>query len=114
MASRLLLRQGMHASTHSPTLTACKRREVPGARNDRLFFAQVREDPAVETEALELGAADTAVVVSSGGCTALSLLAHGAGHVIAVDLNRSQNDLVELKAAAVRRLDQERAVRFLG
>jgi S-adenosylmethionine-diacylglycerol 3-amino-3-carboxypropyl transferase len=68
----------------------------------------------MEIEALNVGREETAVVVSSGGCTALSLLAGGAGRVLAVDLNRSQNSLVELKAAAVRRLDRERAVRFLG
>ena len=93
---------------------SCPRQEVPGARDDRLFFAQVREDPAVEIEALGAGPRDTAVVVSSGGCTALSLLARGAGQVLAVDLNRTQNHLVELKTAAVRALDRERALRFLG
>ena len=36
--------------------------------------------------------------VSSGGCTALSLLAAGAGRVHAVDLNTTQNHVVELKA----------------
>jgi S-adenosylmethionine-diacylglycerol 3-amino-3-carboxypropyl transferase len=104
----------MYAPAHPTAATACSRREVPGARDDRLYFAQVREDPALEIEALGVGPEETAVVVSSGGCTALSLLARGAGRVIAVDLNRSQNHLLELKAAAVRSLDRERAARFLG
>ena len=84
------------------------------ARDDRLFFAQVREDPRVEIAALAPRATDRVVVVSSGGCTALSLLAAGAGEVHAVDLNRSQNHLVELKFAAVRRLERLAAIAFLG
>ncbi|MGI8758354.1 MAG: DUF3419 family protein, partial [Acidimicrobiales bacterium] len=90
------------------------RTTMDGAVDDRLFFAQVREDPVLEIDALEAGPDDTVVVVSSGGCTALSLLAAGAGHVVAVDLNRTQNHLVELKLAAVTNLAAEGAVAFLG
>jgi len=85
-----------------------------GAGENKLFFAQVREDPMLEIEALEAGPADTVVVVSSGGCTALSLLAAGAGRVVAVDLNTAQNNIVELKAAAVARLAVPDVVAFLG
>lgn len=82
-------------------------------RSDRLFFAQVREDPLLEIEALRPGADDVTVVVGSGGCTALSLLASG-GRVVAVDNNATQNHLIELKLAAVTGLPLERAVAFLG
>jgi S-adenosylmethionine-diacylglycerol 3-amino-3-carboxypropyl transferase len=87
---------------------------LPGARSDRLFFAQVREDPRLEIEALRPSAGETIVIVGSGGCTALSLLASGAGRVVAVDLNRTQNHLIELKAAAIATLPIEWAWRFLG
>ena len=87
---------------------------LPGARNDRLYFAQVREDPCLEIDALRPNARSSLVVVSSGGCTALSLLAAGAGRVAAVDLNRSQNHLVELKIAAVAALPRSGALAFLG
>ena len=90
------------------------RTTMDGAVDDRLYFAQVREDPALEIDALATGPGDTVVVVSSGGCTALSLLAAGAGHVVAVDLNATQNHLVELKFTAVRSLGPEDAVAFLG
>jgi S-adenosylmethionine-diacylglycerol 3-amino-3-carboxypropyl transferase len=86
---------------------------LAGAVQDRLFFAQVREDPQAEIAALAPAADETVVVVSSGGCTALSLLAAGAGRVVAVDLNRAQNHLVELKAAASR-LGAHDAIAFLG
>ncbi|HVE45385.1 MAG TPA: DUF3419 family protein [Acidimicrobiales bacterium] len=97
------------AGKSSPTRTT-----LPDAREDRLFFAQVREDPCVELEALQVKPTDTVVVVSSGGCTALSLLAAGAGRVVAVDLNAAQNHLVELKAAALAELEPAEAVAFLG
>ncbi len=87
---------------------------LPGAIDDRLYFAQVREDPLLEIEALAPGADDSLVVVGSGGCTALSLLAAGSGHVASVDLNRSQNHLIELKLAAVRSLPHEALLGALG
>jgi S-adenosylmethionine-diacylglycerol 3-amino-3-carboxypropyl transferase len=86
---------------------------LPGAVHDRLFFAQVREDPCAELAALRPTPGDEVVVVSSGGCTALSLLAAGAGRVTAVDLNATQNHLVELKAASAS-LGARDAVAFLG
>lgn len=86
---------------------------LAGAVRDRLFFAQVREDPCAELAALRPGPNDELVVVSSGGCTALSLLAAGAGRVTAVDLNATQNHLLELKAASVA-LGARDAIAFLG
>ncbi|HEY2510430.1 MAG TPA: DUF3419 family protein [Polyangiaceae bacterium] len=91
-----------------------RRNRFAGAVDDRLFFAQVREDPELEVAALEPAARKRIVVVSSGGCTALSLLAAGAGEVVAVDLNAAQNHLVELKASALAVLPQAEAIGFLG
>ncbi len=94
--------------------TVCRRISLAGAREERLFFAQVREDPRLELEALRPHELGRYAVVSSGGCTALSLLARGAGSVAAVDSNRAQNHLVELKAAALARLEHRLALGFLG
>lgn len=93
---------------------AVERTELGSACDERLFFAQVREDPRVELRALHPGPTDRVVVVSSGGCTALSLFGAGAGEVHAVDTNRTQNHLVELKVAAVRLLPRTQAIAFLG
>lgn len=85
----------------APRAAECVERiTLAGAVDDRLYFAQVREDPRLEIEALDPTGDDSLVVVGSGGCTALSLLAAGAGRVTSVDLNRSQNHLIELKLAA--------------
>jgi len=87
---------------------------LPASLDGRLFFAQVREDPRLELESLDPGPDDSIVVVGSGGCTALSLLAAGAGRVTAVDLNRTQNHLIELKLAAIATLGHRETLAFLG
>ena len=91
-----------------------QRTRLDGAIDDKLFFAQVREDPTLEIDALDVHAGGTYVVIGSGGCTALSLLAHGAGRVVAVDMNATQNHITELKAAAVAALDIVDCNSFLG
>jgi S-adenosylmethionine-diacylglycerol 3-amino-3-carboxypropyl transferase len=90
------------------------RKRLEGAMDGKLYFAQVREDPALEIAALEPHAGGTYIVVGSGGCTALSLLAEGAGRVVAVDMNATQNHVTELKAAAIAALDSTECVAFLG
>ncbi|HUF28038.1 MAG TPA: DUF3419 family protein [Gemmatimonadaceae bacterium] len=93
---------------------AVSRMELPGARLDRLYFAQVREDPRLELAALAPHLGGTIAIVGSGGCTALSLLAVGTGRVVAIDLNLAQNHLIELKLAAVAALAAGAATAFLG
>jgi S-adenosylmethionine-diacylglycerol 3-amino-3-carboxypropyl transferase len=91
-----------------------RRTELPGAVDDRLFFAQVREDPKLEIAAFAGRWNGPIAVVSSAGCTALSLLAAGAAEVVGVDVNRTQNHLVELKAAAIAGLEPGSALGLLG
>ena len=93
---------------------AAARVSLPSAVDDRLYFAQVREDPRAEIAALDPAPDDSFVVVGSGGCTALSLVAAGAGQVTAVDVNRAQNHLIELKLAAVSALPRDETLAFLG
>ena len=103
------------ARRQEPTIARpVERLSLADASDGPLMFAQVREDPCVEMQALAPALGGTIVVVSSGGCTALSLLAAGAHRVVAVDLSRPQNHVVELKCAAVRALDRLEAIAFLG
>ena len=83
-------------------------------KDGELIFAQVREDPVIEMQALAPALEGPIVIVSSGGCTALSMLAAGARQVVAVDLSPTQNHLVELKCAAIRTIDAQAAIAFLG
>lgn len=91
-----------------------RRISTSSAPRETLRYAQVREDPALEIEALAPLADRTFVVISSGGCTSLSLLALGAGSVVSVDNNATQNDIVELKMAAACSLSRDTAIGFLG
>ena len=93
---------------------AVDRVALSDARDGPLVFAQVREDPCVEMQALAPVLDGTIVIVSSGGCTALSLLAAGAHRVVGVDVSPAQNHLVELKYAAIRALERADAIAFLG
>lgn len=68
----------------------------------------------LEIDALGVASGGRYVVVSSGGCTALSLLARGADEVVAVDLNAAQNHVTEIKAAALVALEPVEVAEFLG
>lgn len=65
------------------------------------------EDPAVDRRALDLGANDTVLVITSAGCNALDYALTGPRRVHAVDANPRQNALLELKLAGIRHLDFE-------
>lgn len=91
-----------------------QRTELPGAVDGRLFFAQVREDSRLEVAALRRHLHDPIAIVSSGGCTALALVAHGADRVVGIDLNRTQNHVSELKAVAVAQLGPAAAAAMTG
>jgi S-adenosylmethionine-diacylglycerol 3-amino-3-carboxypropyl transferase len=84
------------------------------ASEEKMFFAQVREDADIEIAALSEVLDGRIAVVTSGGCTALSLLAEGTGEIHAVDLNMTQNDLTELKAVAAKSLPWSELLTFLG
>jgi S-adenosylmethionine:diacylglycerol 3-amino-3-carboxypropyl transferase len=79
-----------------------------------IYFAQVREDSRVERGLVREHGLRRVVCVASGGCTALSLLAHGVERVDAVDINPAQIALVELKRAALGELPRVDFLSFAG
>jgi S-adenosylmethionine:diacylglycerol 3-amino-3-carboxypropyl transferase len=81
---------------------------------NELFFAQIREDPEVESAVVARRAPRRIVCVGSGGCVALSLLADGVEAVHAVDLNPAQCAVIELKRAAIVELDRDAYLAFIG
>jgi S-adenosylmethionine:diacylglycerol 3-amino-3-carboxypropyl transferase len=82
-------------------------------KNERILFGHVREDANVELALLKLlPEAKRAFVIASGGCTALSILAQTDCHVDAVDINKAQIYLCELKSRALQTLSLEDARRF--
>ena len=77
-------------------------------------FGLSQEDERTEAAALDLGPDDTVLSIASAGDMPLSLLALGAAHVHAVDVDPAQLHLARLKLAAVLHLDREDATAFLG
>ncbi len=76
-------------------------------------FGLSQEDERTEAAALGLPGGRV-VSIASAGDMPLSLLALGADHVSAVDADANQLQLLQLKLAAVRSLEREEALAFLG
>lgn len=72
-----------------------------------LVYNTCWEDPAVDRLALNLGADDTLLVITSAGCNVLDYALTGPRRIHAVDANPRQNSLLELKLAGIRRLEFE-------
>lgn len=81
------------------------------ARFDLIRYANSWEDADVLCEALQPAPGKRMLAIASAGDNAFALLAGGAD-VVAVDLSEAQLALVELKRAAIRRLDD--VAGFLG
>ena len=70
-----------------------------------LVYNTCWEDPAVDHQALELGAHDELLVITSAGCNVLDYALAGPKRIHAVDANPRQTALLELKIAGIRQLD---------
>ncbi len=79
-----------------------------------IYFSQIREDSRVERRFKEIHAPERIVCIGSGGCTAFSLLDDSVRNVYAVDVNRAQCALIELKRAAIGQLDRKAYLGFIG
>lgn len=81
---------------------------------NNLVYNTCWEDPRLDRVALDLGPDDTILVITSAGCNALDYVLCEPKHVYAVDMNPRQNALLELKIAAIRRLDYPTFWRMFG
>ena len=72
---------------------------------NHLIYNTCWEDPRCDREALELGADDNVLVITSAGCNTLDYALCAPNHVYAVDMNPRQNALLELKLAGIRALE---------
>lgn len=79
-----------------------------------LVYNQCWEDPRLDRVALELTPRDDVLVITSAGCNALDYALAGANHVYAVDMNFRQNALLDLKKAAIAKLDYEQFFSLFG
>jgi S-adenosylmethionine-diacylglycerol 3-amino-3-carboxypropyl transferase len=69
-----------------------------------LIYNQCWEDPVIDKRALNIGAGDRIVMITSAGCNALDYLLSNPERIDCVDLNPHQTALLELKLAAIRTL----------
>lgn len=79
-----------------------------------LVYNTCWEDPAVDRQALALTPDDTMLVITSAGCNVLDYALTGVKRIHAVDANPRQTALLELKIAAIRRLDYDDFFQFFG
>ncbi|MFB0519894.1 MAG: DUF3419 family protein, partial [Desulfatiglandales bacterium] len=83
---------------------------VPGT----IVYSQCWEDPESGRKALKITPDDDVLVITSGGCNVLAFSLEHPRSLIAIDSNSAQNHLLELKMAAIRGLNYDSFLRFLG
>jgi S-adenosylmethionine-diacylglycerol 3-amino-3-carboxypropyl transferase len=79
-----------------------------------LYFSQIREDSFVERYVSEKYTPNRIIVIGSGGCTAFSILNNEVQTVYCVDHNPAQCALIELKKAAIKVLERDDFLAFIG
>jgi S-adenosylmethionine-diacylglycerol 3-amino-3-carboxypropyl transferase len=83
------------------------------ARFDYVRYANCWEDADVLCQALQPAPGKRILSIASGGDNSFALAAAGAS-VVAVDLSEAQLAMCELKRAAIRRLDYDALLAFIG
>ncbi|MFN0052566.1 MAG: DUF3419 family protein [Planctomycetales bacterium] len=79
-----------------------------------LVYNACWEDPRLDREALAIGADDRLLTITSAGCNALDYVLDEPRQIHAVDVNRRQNALLELKLAGIRGLDFDTFFEMFG
>jgi S-adenosylmethionine-diacylglycerol 3-amino-3-carboxypropyl transferase len=79
-----------------------------------ILYAQCWEDPEIDREAFRIEPDDTVFSITSGGCNTLAFLIDNPRTVYALDLNPSQNYLLELKMGAFAALPYGEMLELLG
>lgn len=82
--------------------------------NDEYIYAFTWEDARVDERILKLGPDDKVLAITSAGDNIISYLAQSPARVHAVDLNPTQNHLLELKAAAYTALSYQDFWKMFG
>jgi S-adenosylmethionine:diacylglycerol 3-amino-3-carboxypropyl transferase len=80
----------------------------------RLLFAQSFEDPEIDRRALQIRPEHSVLCITSGGCNVLALLLDAPARLIALDMNPTQNAMLQLKIEGIRRLSYEEYLELLG
>ena len=81
---------------------------------NNLVYNTCWEDPRLDRTALNLKQSDHLLVITSAGCNALDYVLDEPERIDAVDVNPRQNALLELKIAAIKRLEYEEFFELFG
>jgi len=81
---------------------------------NNLNYSSVNEDSNSEIRALNIKEDDKIFCISGSGTRSLDLLTQLPSQIVSVDYNPCQNFLLELKMAAIKVLEYEDCLRFLG
>jgi S-adenosylmethionine-diacylglycerol 3-amino-3-carboxypropyl transferase len=98
----------------TPTAGAPAEAAVHADFTSILRYAQCWEDADILVDGLDIVPGDCCLSIASAGDNSLSLLASGASHVIAVDLNPAQLAALELRVAAFRLLSHGELLGLIG
>ncbi len=85
-----------------------------GITMSTIYFSQIREDSLIERTITAKFLPNRIAIIGSGGCTAFSILDGRVKEVLCIDLNPAQCALIELKKAAIRSLEREDFLGFIG
>ena len=92
----------------------CSRQLFQQVHSRNLVYNTCWEDPRCDRVAMEIEADHEILMITSAGCNALDYVLDEPSHIYCVALNPRQNALLELKKAAIRRLDYETFFRMFG
>ena len=82
--------------------------------NEYIRYANCWEDADILLSALNISTTDRVLSVGSAGDNSFSILSQCPAIVVAVDINQTQLNLIELKKAAFKTLDYNVFTKFLG
>jgi S-adenosylmethionine-diacylglycerol 3-amino-3-carboxypropyl transferase len=80
----------------------------------KLVFTHNWEDPESDHAALQIKKDDALMAITSGGCNVLGFLLFDPQVIYSLDINPTQSYLLELKMAAIKRLDFNAFLSFAG
>lgn len=82
--------------------------------SENVNYSQCWEDPLLLIDSLSISNEDILLSITSGGDNSLALLLEKPKELVSIDLNSSQNYLLELKIASSKALIYEEFLEFLG
>jgi S-adenosylmethionine-diacylglycerol 3-amino-3-carboxypropyl transferase len=81
---------------------------------NNLVYNTCWEDPRIDRQLMNINAESKILMITSAGCNALDYLLDNPSQIDCIDVNSKQNALLELKKAAIKKLEFEDFFQFFG